>query len=55
MMVGEPNVRSTGESSIAAVNRSGWLATNSTSSYRVTNHRPTAGMKHTGASRRSRA
>jgi hypothetical protein len=43
-MVGEPKVLSTGESSSSALNSSGWVPANSTSSYRVTNHSRTAGM-----------
>ena len=54
-MLSPPIVRSSGEGSTREQKTSGRVAARSTSAQRVTNQRPTAGTKHTGASRRSRA
>ncbi len=50
-----PITRSSGEGVTAESISSGCEAAYSTSAQRVTNQRPTAGTKHTGASRRMRA
>ena len=54
-MLGPPMTRFSGDGVTAESIRSVWDAAKSTSAQRVTNQSPTAGTKHTGASRRIRA
>ncbi len=54
-MLGPPITRSSGDGVTDESISSGWVVASSTSAQRVTNQRPTAGTKQTGASRRIRA
>ena len=54
-MLGPPITRSSGDGVTDESISSGWDVASSTSAHRVTNQRPTAGTKQTGASRRMRA